>query len=117
MVVTPDNVGKLPSFDVTFLLTVYYHWGAAYGWEEAESMLHTVAENTDTLFLQTPQTDKYIDSPVFKKYSTQSPVEMHIEYLKDILDGMTVEHIGTTDYTGGDRKDSIYIIESSPSNR
>lgn len=33
------------------------------------------------------------------------------EYLQDVLDDKDVKHIGTTDYTGGNRKDAMYMIE------
>lgn len=109
--VSPETAEKLPSFDVTFLLTVYYHWGKAYGWNTAESMLRTVAENTETLFYQTPQSEEYIRSSIIRQYSDLPLVEMHREYLNEVISENTVEYIGTTDYVGGDRKDAMYVIE------
>ena len=110
--VNPENVAKLPSFDVTFLLTVYYHWGDSYGWEEAESMLRTVAAKTGTLIYQTPKSDSYVDSPVMQQYSDRPLIEMHVAYLQDVLQDCTVKHVGTTDYVGDDRKDAIFVIQA-----
>lgn len=109
--VDPENISKLPSFDATFLFTVYYHWGRAFGWGEAESMLRTLGDKTGQLFFQTPEDFEHIESEKLEQYSDRDPVEAHTAYLEDILPGSDVSYLGTTDYIGGERKDAMYLIE------
>ena len=46
MDVKPDDVQRLPSFDVVLLLSVHHHWLRAYGPEQTEGMLRGLAEKT-----------------------------------------------------------------------
>lgn len=107
--VTPDNVDRLPAFDVIFLLTVYYHWGRVFGWEPAEAMLQTVAANAGELFLQTPADLQHLHSE--RLPADEAPVDAIRSYLAAVLPDRSVSHLGTTDYAGGDRSDAIYRIE------
>lgn len=108
--IDPGDVDQLPSFDVIFLLTVYYHWVNQYGFKEAEDMLRTLKDKAGTLFLETPEDSSKIDSPHLSQEQDLQPHELLRRYFARILDGSTVEYIGNTDYKGGKRKDAIYLI-------
>jgi SAM-dependent methyltransferase len=51
MDVKPDDVQRLPSFDVVFLLSVHHHWLRAYGPEQTRDMLRGLAEKTGSAMI------------------------------------------------------------------
>jgi 2-polyprenyl-3-methyl-5-hydroxy-6-metoxy-1,4-benzoquinol methylase len=108
--VNPKTAEQLPSFDVIFLLTVYYHWVSQYGYENAEEMLQAVVDRANVIFIQTPEDTGFIDSP--RLVEEESPAKEVIErYFTTVLDDDFVEYLGTTDYQGGSRNDGIYLIK------
>jgi hypothetical protein len=46
MDVKPDDVQRLPSFDVVLLLSVHHHWLRAYGPDQTRDMLRGLAART-----------------------------------------------------------------------
>ncbi|SDJ68172.1 methyltransferase domain-containing protein [Natronorubrum texcoconense] len=113
----PKNIKNMPPFDVTLLLTVFYHWGREFGWNAAEDMLYTIGKNTDQLFYETPKSYEYIGSDQFKTTEDEDVIESHKNYLREVLgDQVIIEHIGTTDYRGEARKDLIFDVDCSQLN-
>lgn len=107
----PENIHKLPDFAMVLLLTVYYHWANAYGWEDAHEMLQHVVDSSDILIFETGIYREKITDDRLEQYDQFEPVEKMERYLNDILDeGSQIEHIGTTDYTGRERKEVIFAI-------
>ena len=107
---TPNTIKRLPQFDVAFLLAVYYHWGNAYGWSEAEGMLSDLANQTEQLFVETPNSLKYIKSDRLdiKKESREALKE----YFSKIVPNRSVECIGETAYRNGERTELLFEIKS-----
>ena len=106
---TPKTVGALPSVDVVLLLTVYHHWIAEFGWENAETMLASVAENCNKLLLEVPE--RKPDRPALDIEDEPIP-GYYGAYLETILPGdPNVDHLGTTAYKGDERTDIIYLID------
>lgn len=125
---TPENIGKLPEFDVILLLTVYQHlianhtyerWGSGYGDKPAEKMLSTLADNADVIIFEIWE-NPHEPSDLFdmKRFpfnaESISPVEFWKSYFPYVLDdSINVEFLGRTDYKGGERKDILFEIDSS----
>lgn len=108
----PDDVAALPSFDVTFLLAVYHHWGRQYGWEQAETMLRTLSTSTGQLFVETPNDlnsvpTEPIDEPVDDREAIH-------RYFAAVLPEADVDFVGETDWiVEADRTDLIFEIRGS----
>lgn len=109
---TPQNIHTLPSFDVVLLLTVYHHWGRHFGWDAAENMLREVVAKTNTLFFEPP--GRPLDGISIEGYDGDSITEYYQLYLESIFEeNIQITHIGTADYSGGDRQDPIFLIENT----
>lgn len=106
----PSDVKRFPNFDVTLLLTVYYHWGNAYGWDNAEDMLRNLVENTNQLFIETPNSLEYISSEKFSIKDT--PRESIHAYFSGLFPRANVEFVGETSYNSGKRTDLIFEVSS-----
>lgn len=108
--ITPENVSRLPGFDVTLLLAVYQHWGSQFGFEAAAEMLRVLAGDTGKLFFEVPPGKQTSD--VFPPREDEGDVEYYRRYLEDVFDdGVAVEHIGTADYKGEGRTDPVFLLE------
>lgn len=108
--VTPETIDSVPSVDIVLLLTVYHHWVTEFGWEKAEEMMRVLGEKCNKLFFEMP--NRMVDRPPIPDYSGDSLIEYYTEYLNLIYDGdVTVEHLGTTDYKGGERKDLLFAVD------
>lgn len=58
MKIDPDNVSSLPSFDITFCLSVFHHWALQYGPDGAISIMETLSNRTkELLIFETAQTN------------------------------------------------------------
>ena len=106
--IVSEDVERLPHFDVTFLLAVYYHWGK-YGWDTAETMLRELANNTNQLFIETPNEFGYIESS--RLNNNEEPKDAIQSYLSDVLDSKEISYIGETSYMSGERTDLIFEIK------
>jgi hypothetical protein len=110
--ITPENVRKLPSFDVVLLLTVYYHWCREYGQPAGEEMFRELARKSNKMFYQPPGAE--FDNHPFDTEDTGSIVEGYQEYLNRLFDGQVdTEYLGTTDYRGKDRRDPLFVLDCS----
>lgn len=109
----PKNINQLPAFDVTFLLTVYYHWVSQYGQRAADLMLRSLARRTNQLFLETPITTDKI--PSLRINLNNGDVEEAIlHHFQEVIgESASVKSIGRTDYKGGKRKDLVIGIDCS----
>ncbi len=107
---TPEAIKQLPQFDVTFLLAVYYHWGNAYGWSEAEDMLVELAERSEQLFVETPNSLEFIKSE--RLDTKKEPREALEEYFSEVVPNRSVECIGETAYRDGERTELIFEIKA-----
>ena len=108
--ITPETIDDLPAVDVVLLLTVYHHWVSEFGWEAAEEMLRSLESTCEKLFLEMPARE--MDRPPIQGYSGDSIVEYYTAFLETVFDGaVDVEHLGTTAYKGGDRKDVLFVVE------
>ena len=106
--VTPNSISKLPHFDITLLLTVYHHWVSSYGLEKAEEMLINISKNTNKLFFQPPGREIHAN---VSKSPDESIEEYYTNYLREILPkDADIQYLDTTDYTGGERNDPLYLI-------
>lgn len=106
----PGNIDSLPSFDVCLLLTVYYHWGRAYGWKSTENMIVKLYQNTSRLIVQTPLTASNIESPR-RETKTDTNVEQELQrYFEKVLPGAEVRYVGATTRREGGRDDGIFVI-------
>ncbi len=106
--ITPDSIRKLPDFDVVLLLTVYHHWVNAYGLDSAEDMLINLVQHCDKLFFEPP--GRTIHNEV-QKSSGETVEEYYTGYLTEVFPPeVNIDHIGTTDYAGGNRSDPLYLI-------
>ena len=57
--ITPDNVNKLPTVDVTIFLSVWHHICAAHGLASAKSLLRQVFHQTNKIcFFETGQSNE-----------------------------------------------------------
>ena len=107
--ITPENIEKVPSFDIVFLFAVYYHWGQQYSWSEAESMLQHIGSKTNQIFIETPKDLNHIES---SRLDTTSDVTDSIaSYFNEIFPEKEVKLLGDTSYTGDDREDLVFLIE------
>lgn len=110
--ITPENISRLPDFDVTLLLAVYQHWGSQFGYESAAEMLRVLAGDTGKLFFEVPPGKQTRD--VFPTRDGEEEVEYYRRYLDQVFDsGVDIEHIGTADYKGDDRTDPVFLLECS----
>ena len=107
--VTPTNVGKLPTFDVVLLLTVYYHWCREYGQGQGELMLKTLANGSHKLFFQPPGGE--FENHPFDESEFDTTVEGYETYLDELFGGRVgIELLGETDYRGGERRDPLFVL-------
>lgn len=108
--ITPENIESIPSKDVTFVLTVHHHWDKYFGYDEAVRMFQVVAEKTNKIFYEPPGTSIIGGESIDPKESE----EKYTEFVHSML-GDSVEVIDTElfDYKGGERKDSLLVIDTS----
>lgn len=110
--VTPETVRSLPSVDIVLLLTVYHHWVSEYGREAAEEMLRTLGERCTTLVVEVP--DRQIEGAPEEEADLGA---YYRAYFERVYDGaVTVDHLGTTAYKGGDRSDLLFALDLGPEN-
>lgn len=107
--ISPKNIEGMPSSDIVFLFAVYYHWGQQYGWPEAENMLQHLGSRTNQLFIETPEDLNHIESP--RLDTTSDTTDAIDSYFNKLFPEKEVKLLGDTTYTGGDRKDLVFVIE------
>lgn len=107
--ITPDNIGKLPEFNVVLLLTVYHHWTDAFGIESAEQMLKILASKTDVLFFEPP--GKELPGISARADEFPSIEEYYQSYLEELFpEDVDVGYLGTASYVGEGRTDPVFAI-------
>lgn len=112
MTVGPNQIDNLPHFNIILLLTVYHHWIRNYGFDDAEDMLQTLVVKSDKLYFEPP--GEKLNHPDFDDKNADSIAEYYKNYLLFVLgDEISIEHIGSSDYSGGERKDPIFLLEHS----
>lgn len=114
--VGPDNIEDLPSMDVCLLLTVYHHWTAHYGSEDAEYMLQSLSVKMDKIFFELPKDleKNGMFETNLELNSNQDLKTQHIKFIEKILPGSQVNFIHEADYPFvEDRKDLMFLIDCS----
>lgn len=107
--ITPDNIGKLPEFDVVLLLTVYHHWVDAYGLDSAERMLKILASKSDVLIFEPPGRELSGMTETVDEYS--SVEGYYHSYLDELFPEVVEIHfLGTAPYVGTHRTDPLFAI-------
>lgn len=110
-VVTPDNIEKLPEFDVIILLTIYHHWGNEFGWRTAREMLQTLGEKSDKLVIELPGSES--STPEDFTADAKSLEEYYLAFLNEVFEEQPVKHIGTSTLKRDDgREDPLYYVET-----
>ena len=114
--VGPENIENLPSTDICLLLTVYHHWTAHYGPENAENMLRIVSVNSDKIFFELPkdlEKNNMFETSIDLD-SDQGFRDKHIEFVEKVLPGSQVKLIHKAEYPFvEDREDFMFLIDCS----
>jgi len=112
---SPNNISKLPNFDVILLLTVYHHWCYHYGRENAEKMLRYLADVSNKIIFEPPgkESSKFSEVGNRPMKNGESIVEYYISLLNKIfVNRVDVKYIGTTHYhTDKSRNDPLFLID------
>lgn len=97
--ITEDTVTALPTFDYTFLFSVYHHIYRIQGQTAAENVLNTLAERTtETLFFEpASRKELYGDEELpFTDNDPGSILEYNEGMLERVIDGdVQVDHLGS----------------------
>ena len=112
MTVTPDNIEELPPTDITLLLTVIHWWHRNFGAEQSESMFRTVASKTDLIVFEPP--GESVETDTVSEADDPTPERYWTEYVDNVLEGSAdIKYLGMTDYMDKDRRDPLFIIDTS----
>jgi SAM-dependent methyltransferase len=119
--VAPDTVHMLPGFDITLLLTVYHHWTANFGRENAEHMLKVLASRTKKLFFEVPGSGSIDIAKYFERWPVATRPKLENESIQEyytwILNGILqsdvdIVYLGEYEYMkSSSRRDSMFLIQ------
>lgn len=117
---TPDDLGKIPEFDVVLLLSVYHQWVALYGNDEAGLMLRNVSGKCRRKLFFEPASiqRKYgVYKQNFVDGDERSVVEFNVQMISDVT-GLKVRFLGRSEAPDADERfRSLFIAERSDSER
>jgi SAM-dependent methyltransferase len=125
---TPENATHLPEFEVVLLLSVYHHWYAEFGKNNAEAMLHTLSGSNKILFEPPSTPDRYVDpyhdskqhqpdafelkndrpiesrKPDFEPHNQEEIISYHLELFNSVFgETYSTELLGSSDRMGEER--------------
>lgn len=109
--ITPTSVDELPETDVTLFLTVHHHWVRQFGWDAAADMFRTVCDRADLVAYEPPgnlavRTGGDIDPSASETYYR----DVLDDLFGDEVDVLATEMVA---YTGGDRSDPLFVLDTS----
>lgn len=111
--INPQNIEKLPEFDVSLMLTVYHHWCKHYGREKSEYMLRELGKKSEKIFFEPPGKEDSRFELLGDSIGHKDIVQYYEDLLYNIFDGnINVKHLGAAEYPPKEeRTDQIFLIE------